>query len=308
MSILLAGAFVAFLAACLITPLINRLAVRKNWIDHPDGKRTVHRRPTPRAGGLAVIFAFLIGLVVCYLMGNSQWAPFELNLDLSFLTFLAGGVAMALTGLYDDAYGLGFKKKFLCQLIVSYAMFLAGFRIEIPAFLVSESDLYLQAALGLPITLLWFIAVMNAVNLIDGLDGLASGISLIAFASLACIFLSHGEMHLLLIALVMVGALTGFLVFNFYPASIFLGDTGSLFIGFVLATYSLQGTAHDNPVLGFVVLGLAIGFPLLDTSLAFTRRVLRGDSPFRPDKDHVHHRLMSRLFNLSTRRAVLLLQ
>lgn len=302
----LAGFVVAFLVVSILTPFIARLAIRKKWVDIPGGKRTIHRHPTPRAGGLAVCTAFFAGAGWIYLFGDAQWAPFESGKELSAIAFLTGGLAIALTGLYDDAYGLGFKKKFLFQIIVAYAMFFAGFRIEVPSLSWLNTDPYLEAALGLPLTLLWYIAVMNAVNLIDGLDGLASGISLTAFCSLSVVFWLDGGMHLTSMAMIMAGALLGFLFYNFNPASIFLGDTGSLFIGFVLATYSLQGTGHEHPLLAMVVLVLAIGFPILDTALAYVRRLLKGQSPFAPDKNHMHHRLKRR-FGLSTIQAVLIL-
>ena len=305
-SIPLVGFTVALLLVFTLTPIIARLAIRKKWVDIPGGKRTVHRRPTPRAGGLAVVAAFFVGMLSAYWVGGGDWMPFEPGKELTFVAFMVGGLAIALTGLYDDAYGLGFKKKFLFQLIVAYAMFLAGFRIEVPHFSWFETDPYLQAALGLPLTLLWYIAVMNAVNLIDGLDGLASGISLTAFFSLSAVFWLHGGLNLIPIALIMAGALLGFLFYNFNPASIFLGDTGSLFIGFVLATYSLQGTGHEHAMLGMAVLVLAIGFPILDTALAYIRRLLKGQSPFAPDKSHMHHR-MKRRFGFSTKQAVIIL-
>lgn len=305
-SVSFAGFLGALAVVLLLTPYVARFAIRKKWVDVPGGQRTVHQRPTPRAGGLAVIAAFFAGILSAYLFGEGEWMPFASGNELTFVAFLIGGIAIALTGLYDDAYGLGFKKKFLFQLIVAYAMFLAGFRIEVPNLPWFNSDPYLNAALGLPLTLLWYIAVMNAVNLIDGLDGLASGISLTALFSLSVVFGLHGGMNLIPVAMIMGGALLGFLFYNFNPASIFLGDTGSLFIGFVLATFSLQGTSHDHALLAMVVLVLAIGFPILDTTLAYIRRLLKGQSPFAPDKSHIHHRLKRRL-GLSTKQTVITL-
>ncbi len=302
-AILAAGFVSAFITALCLTPLVARFARRKQWVDLPGGKRTVHKRPTPRAGGIAIILTFLLSTV--YLVIADQF--FDLPLEiLSFIPSLAlfiGSGIIALTGLYDDAYGLGFKKKFLFQLIVAYGMYLAGFRVEVPHFFALDADPYLQAALALPLTLLWYLGIMNAINLIDGLDGLASGISLLAFVCLAAIFALQGEALLVPLAVVMIGALLGFLVYNFNPASIFLGDTGSLFLGFMIATYALQGTIHADPLVTLVIIGLAVGYPVIDTSLAFMRRVLEGNSPFAPDKDHVHHRVL-RKFNYSIRRSV----
>ena len=305
-SVLAAGFVLAFVAALSFTPLVARFAKRNKWVDLPGGERTVHKRPTPRAGGIAIILTFLLTSACLMLMGEDLYQLLGGNTRLSAWAMLLGGGTIALTGLYDDAYGLGFKKKFLFQLIVAYAMYLAGFRVEVPDLLFLEADPYMQAALGLPLTVLWYLGVMNAINLIDGLDGLASGISLISFCLLAAIFSIQGSATLLPVAIVMGGALLGFLFYNFNPASIFLGDTGSLFLGFMIATYALMGTPHADPVLGLVVIVLAVGYPILDTVLAFVRRFLKGQSPFAPDKDHMHHRLGRRL-RLPTRQAVALL-
>ena len=170
-------------------------------------------------------------------------------------------------------------------------MYVAGFRVAVPDISLLASDPYLQAALGLPLTLLWYLGVMNAINLIDGLDGLASGVSIIILSAIACVGVLMGDMSLVPFVLVACGALLGFLVYNFNPASIFLGDTGSLFLGFLVATFSLQGAGSVNPLLALLVIGLIVGYPIVDTALSFTRRFLQGKSPFAPDRDHIHHRV-----------------
>ncbi len=295
--------FSAFLVAIISTPFITRYAHNKKWIDVPGNARSMHKKATPRAGGLAVILAFFIGLGIEFFFGDN--VPGLLNSDslIFHLAFPLGCVTIMLVGLYDDAFGLGFKKKFLFQGLIAYTMFLAGFRITIPEALLNTDDAQLQTALGLPITILWYVLVMNAVNLIDGLDGLASGITMISVTSLAIALGLSGNMAIASVAIVLAGALLGFLFYNFNPASIFLGDTGSLFLGFVLATCGIQGSAHVNPILAAAIPALAIGFPLLDTVVAFLRRILNGGSPFAPDKDHIHHRLTGK-FNLSVKGAV----
>ncbi len=292
--VLAMGFALAFVSSLILTPLVARLAKHNKWVDLPGGQRTVHIKATPRAGGIAVIITFLVGIFFLMYNGAGLSMPLGATSHPFSWALLLGAITIALTGLYDDAYGLGFKKKFLFQLVVAYGMYLAGFRVIVPEISFLDSDPYLQAALGLPLTLLWYLGVMNAVNLVDGLDGLASGVSLISFCSLAAIFALHGDVSLVPLAIAMAGALLGFLVFNFNPASIFLGDTGSLFLGFMVATYALQGTTHVNPVLAVLVMGLCIGYPLVDTTLAFVRRFVKGNSPFAPDKDHIHHRLVHR--------------
>jgi UDP-GlcNAc:undecaprenyl-phosphate GlcNAc-1-phosphate transferase len=303
---LVTGFSLAFVAALILTPVVSHLARRQKWVDVPDGHRAVHRRPTPRAGGVAISAAFLMGISYFHLLHPELASAFGFSFYIPSIPFLLGALAMAITGLYDDAYGLGFKKKFFFQLVVAYLMFVAGFRVEVSSIPLLGDDPYIQASLALPLTLLWYLAVINAVNLIDGLDGLAGGIALIAFGSLAFVFSARGDLQFLPIALAAAGGIAGFLFHNFSPASIFMGDTGSLFLGFVLATYTLSGTSHDNPIIALVIPILAVGFPLLDTSVAFVRRILNGQSPFAPDRDHIHHRLIER-FKMSVPGAVLLL-
>ncbi|MEZ4701064.1 MAG: MraY family glycosyltransferase [Rhodothermales bacterium] len=303
---LLTGFSLAFLSALILTPVMSRLALRLKWVDVPDGKRTMHRRPTPRAGGVAIFVAFMMGIAYFQMLRSDLLATFGFELYIPSIPFLLGAFAMALTGLYDDAYGLGFKKKFFFQLLVGYLMFVAGFRVQVTSIPLLGDDPYIQASLALPLTLLWYLAVINAVNLIDGLDGLAGGITLIAFGSLALVFSALGDLRFLPIALVVAGSIAGFLVHNFSPATIFMGDSGSLFLGFMLATYTLTGTSHTNPIMALIIPIMAVGFPLLDTSVAFIRRILKGQSPFAPDKDHIHHRLIEK-FKMSVPGAVMLL-
>ena len=303
-STLVWGFFVAFITALFSTPFVAQFAKKKNWIDVPGIARSMHKTKTPRAGGIAIFFAFFVGLGLQYILFGSAASTIETDLLISRLAFPLGCICIVLVGLYDDAYSLGFKKKFLFQGIIAYTMFLAGFRIPVPEVLWLENDPYLQAALGLPLTLFWYILIMNAINLIDGLDGLAGGVSLIAIDSLAIACALNGDLSLIPVAVVVTGALLGFLFHNFNPASIFMGDTGSLFLGFVLATCGIEGSGHGQPLMAAIVVVFAIGFPILDTSLAFTRRILRGGSPFAPDRDHIHHRLIDR-FKFSVKGSVI---
>ena len=302
-AVLFVGFLLTFSTVLCLTPLVARYARHKKWVDLPGGDRTIHKRPTPRAGGIAIIVTFLLGVIYFFFIERGLGFQIAVTTHLSSWAFFVGSGVIALMGLYDDAYGLGFKKKFLFQLFVAYGMYLAGFRVEVPAIWPIENDPYLQAAFSLPLTILWYLGIMNAVNLVDGLDGLASGISLIAFAGFAFIFAYKGDVMLLPLAVIMIGALFGFLVYNFNPASIFLGDTGSLFLGFVLGTYALQGPIHTNPMIALIIMGLVVGYPLMDTILAFVRRFVKGKSPFAPDKDHIHHRINKKL-RISTRGTV----
>ena len=199
---------------------------------------------------------------------------------------------------------MGSKGSSSIQAIVAYALLHAGYRVDVSGLPFVGDDVYGQALVSIPVTLLWIVGVINAVNLLDGLDGLAAGVALIAFAALGLIFGLHGEIGLVMIALIITGALAGFLLFNFNPASIFMGDSGSLFLGYLLATYSLSGTGHANPMMALVVPAMVLGLPLVDTTLSVARRFAERKAICAPDRDHIHHRLTR---TLSVRHAVLTL-
>ncbi len=311
-SLLLGLGFVlSFLAAYLLVPPTRRLALRAGWLDWPDGKRKVHTNPIPRTGGLAIVGGFALGMA--FLWG--AWAFLSTQGELPLrqmgfppIAFFLGGLAMALVGLYDDAREINFKWKFAAQIIVAYLMIYAGYRIEIADLFSDWDDAYLHAWWSIPLTLLWYVGVMNAVNLMDGLDGLAAGISIIALLSMAAAFSLGGNIGIVVVAMVAAGATAGFLAHNFHPATIFMGDCGSLFLGFLLATYALMGVGAlgDEALHIRLVPLLAMGLPVLDVNLAIARRLLERKSLFAADRDHIHHRLLRR-FSFSQRRTVLTL-
>ncbi len=297
---LITGFFVAFGTTGLLTPVVRRLAIERDWVDHPDGQRKLHAAIVPAVGGVAIAIGFAVGLA--YLHAVRDLLHFDVQFPSSALW--VGALVIVAAGFYDDIRGLGFKGKFLVQLLVAYALLHAGYRIDLAGIPFLGEDPYTHALISMPLTLLWVVGVINAVNLLDGLDGLAAGVSLIAFASLGLIFGLNGELGLVLIALIITGALAGFLLFNFNPASIFMGDSGSLFLGYLLATYSLSGTGHPNPWLAVLIPAVVLGLPLIDTALSIARRFLGQQAIFAPDRDHIHHRLTR---TLSHRQAVLVL-
>jgi UDP-GlcNAc:undecaprenyl-phosphate GlcNAc-1-phosphate transferase len=299
-SVLVAGFLVAFGTTALLTPIVRRLAIDQDWVDQPDGHRKLHVNVVPAVGGIAIAFGFAFGLA--YLHAVRTLLPFEVQFPPAALW--AGGLVIVASGFYDDVRGLGFKGKLAVQIVVAYALLHAGYRIDVAWVPFISDDLYSQALLSIPLTLLWIVGVINAVNLLDGLDGLAAGVSLIAFASLGLVFGLNGEVGLVMIALVATGALAGFLLFNFNPASIFMGDSGSLFLGYLLATYTLAGTGHANPWVALALPAVALGLPLVDTALSIARRFFERKSICAPDRDHIHHRLTR---TLSHRDAVLVL-
>lgn len=305
---LLAAAVGGFLAALLLTaaltPAVRRLALARGWgLDLPDGNRKLHTRPTPAVGGVAVAAGFAAALALVAAWTQAMGEPVGLMSPVVWL----GALVMLATGLYDDLRGLGFKAKFAVQVLVAYALVYAGFRIDVTVVpVLADLDPYHQALVAIPLTILWIVGVVNALNLLDGLDGLAAGVALIAFAAMGLVFGTHGEMGLVLVALAVSGALVGFLIYNFNPASIFMGDSGSLFLGYLLATYAIAGVdavaGGPDPWLGLLVPAVALGLPLLDTSLSIVRRLRERRAVFAPDRDHIHHRMAARY---PTRGAVL---
>ncbi len=299
--LLLAGSFwLPLIVTILLVPAVSAVAIRKGWVDAPDAKRKLHARPTPSIGGIAIAAGMGAGLV--YLGAVDASMPFGIAFP-SFQLWL-GAAMMFLAGVYDDIYGLGFKRKFVVQICAAYVLMHAGYRLDLASLPFVELDAYHEALYAIPLTLVWIVGIINAVNLIDGLDGLASGVVMIAFASLALAFGLHGQVGVAVLAFPVAGALAGFLVFNSNPASIFMGDSGSLLLGFLLAAFSLQGHAHAEPLIALAVPAVALGLPILDTAMSIVRRVLQKKAICAPDHDHIHHRL-TRLF--SHKRAVIVL-
>ena len=286
--LLLAGGLV-IPAVCVlfVVPPVQRLALRHGWVDAPDGGRKLHERPTPTLGGVAIAVGLAAG--VAYFAAVGDLLPFDVTGP--SLGLWIGALVMVLTGLYDDVHATGFKKKFLIQTLVAYFMLHVGYRVEVAHLPFIEGDVYYQALYNIPLTIIWIVGVINAVNLLDGLDGLAAGVALIGIASLGVVFGLRGELGVAVGALVIAGALLGFLAHNAPPASIFMGDSGSLLVGFLLATYALQARTHVSPSLALAIPVAALGLPVLETGVSIVRRLVDRRSPFAPDRDHIHHRL-----------------
>jgi UDP-GlcNAc:undecaprenyl-phosphate/decaprenyl-phosphate GlcNAc-1-phosphate transferase len=298
--IAIAGFVVALAVTALATPLVRQIALARGWVDQPDGQRKLHAAPIPAIGGIAIAIGFAVAALFCF--GAQYYLPIE-GLTASPM-FWACGLIMVGTGLYDDLRGLGFKSKFMVQVAVAYLLLHAGYRVDLSALPFLNGDAYDLALISIPVTILWVVGVINAVNLLDGLDGLAAGVALIAFASLGVVFGIHGDVGMVLLSVLICGALVGFLAYNFNPASIFMGDSGSLLLGYLLAAFSLAGRGHADPALALLVPVVALGLPLTDTGLSVVRRFRERRAIFAPDRDHIHHRMAKRFPH---RRAVLLL-
>jgi UDP-GlcNAc:undecaprenyl-phosphate GlcNAc-1-phosphate transferase len=298
----IAGFALAFALALVITPLARRLAIRFGAVD----KRVltkVHAHDVPRLGGVAIAVGFYVPVLALAL----RWNAFQMALyqdPRRVAALLGGGLVIFALGVYDDLRGASAWKKLAVQVPVAALAWWAGVRIGGTA---GPSGAYLSFAplLSFGTTVLWLVAVMNAINLIDGLDGLASGIALLALAAAAVCAWHRGEPALALITIVLAGSIGGFLIHNFHPASVFMGDSGSMLIGYIIGVSAVWSSQKAATLVGLVLPAVALGLPLLDTSLAVWRRLATGRPVFDGDLDHIHHRLLAR--GWSQRRAVLTL-
>ncbi|NMO22629.1 undecaprenyl/decaprenyl-phosphate alpha-N-acetylglucosaminyl 1-phosphate transferase [Pyxidicoccus fallax] len=299
--------FVAFLVslmvALVLTLLVRNRAVAWGWLDQANSSRKVHVRPIPRLGGIGIVGGFFAPLCALFLVDSGVGYHFRSHKELVAGLFIGGAVIAAL-GLYDDLRGTGAKLKFAVQFAVALGLYAMGFRIEVIANPFGPE--LVLGALSLPFTVFWMVGVVNALNLIDGLDGLAGGVAFFGVATNFLLALSRGDMLLCLLMAALAGAILGFLVFNFNPASIFMGDTGSMFLGFVLAAVAIKTSTKSGTTVAMLVPVMALGLPIMDTLLAMVRRSMLGRPMFSADKEHIHHRVMSRLV-LSHRATVLVL-
>lgn len=293
---------VTALAGVGFTPLVIRLAAAWGIYDAPQGDRRVHTEPLPRLGGVAVFFATGVGLLVIVLGSLGDLDVLPTQRSFIFGLIFGGGIIFA-TGLLDDIRGLRPVVKITAQVVAALLVYGYGFRIDSISFGPS-SELSLTWV-SVPVTILWIVGVTNAFNLIDGLDGLATGIALVALATTLAVSIVLGNSEVVLLCAALVGSLLGFLRYNFSPAKIFLGDSGSLFIGFMLAVLSVYGSQKSATAVLVAVPLFALAIPLLDTLLAIVRRWLRGVPLSEADGRHIHHRLLA--LGFTHRHAVLVL-
>ena len=274
------------------TPLVRRLAFRIGAVDVPRDSRRMHKRPTPRVGGLAIVFGFLVA-TVCFAV------PY---CDKQALTgTLIGAMIIVVLGVIDDCKALPALPKFFVQIIAALiVVYVGGIKISVftnPNIFSENPYWVLPQWFSVTITVLWIVFITNAVNFIDGLDGLAAGVSAIMSISLVFISIRSNEISIAILGIALMGACFGFLPFNFNPAKIFMGDTGSTFLGFMLATLSIQGMFKSYAVISFAVPLLILGLPLFDASFAMIRRMAKGESPMHADRGHLHHRLIDMGFS-----------
>lgn len=272
-----------------MTPLVIKLAHKIGAIDVPKDNRRVHKTPIPRLGGLAIYVAFM----VTYLSLNSMSGVKEMGLVIGSLVIIAAGVI-------DDLKPISAKVKLAAQILAAAILFYSGIRIDFLTNYIRPSEMVDMGFMSLPMTIFWIVGITNTVNLIDGLDGLAAGISTIAAGSLAYVAIINGRTETALVTLAIVGACAGFLPYNANPAKIFMGDTGSLFLGFILAATSIDGSIKGATFIVFAAPIMALGVPIFDTSFAILRRMINKRPIMEADKGHLHHRFLKLGFDQKT--------
>jgi UDP-GlcNAc:undecaprenyl-phosphate/decaprenyl-phosphate GlcNAc-1-phosphate transferase len=303
LTLLFFGLFAFSLAVSFAaTREVRDIAARRGWVSKPQDGRHVHETPLPRLGGVAIFLAFSVSLGLW--LALSLFFP-RLGIGVVPTTLLRIYVPACLIfclGIYDDLFGAGPYLKFAVQAIAAVMLFAGGMRVlDLPLIFPHTLPLYV----GLPLTVLWVVAVTNAFNLIDGLDGLAAGSALFSTMVFFVVALVNHSWLCSLVSVTLAGAILGFLRFNFNPATIFLGDSGSLFIGFMLSALALAGAQKAPTFVAVAIPVVSFGLPILETSLSIVRRLISGRPIFTADREHIHHKLLQ--LGLSHRQVVIVL-
>lgn len=265
--------------AFAVTPLVKVLARKVGAMDVPKDARRMHHVPIPRMGGLAIFLAFLTGVLVF------------VKIDHEIQGILLGAVIIVILGVFDDIMALPALPKFGVQIVAAIIAVAHGCRIE------HFMGFQLADWLSYPVSVIWIVAITNAVNFIDGLDGLAAGVSAISAGAMLVVALLVADFNSAIMLAAIVGACVGFIPYNFNPAKIFMGDTGSTFLGYMLSTISIYGLFKMYAIISFAVPFLVLGLPIFDICFAIIRRVSKGQSPMHADRGHVHHRLIDMGFS-----------
>ncbi len=284
----------AIIISFILTPLVRKFAFKIGAIDIPKDERRVHKEPMPLLGGLAIYLSVVISSLVF------------IPLNKSLISVLIGGTIILISGIIDDIKGMSPKLKMAFQILAGLALIAGDVKVDFftNPFTINNEVIYLNW-LSIPVTLFWVVGITNTLNLIDGLDGLAAGVAMISALSLTFVAEKFGYATVILISAIVAGATLGFLPFNFNPAKIFMGDTGALFLGFMLAAISIEGVMKSVATIAIIVPIIILGVPIFDTTFAIFRRLLSGRSIMSADKGHLHHRLLGRGY--SQKKTVLIL-
>lgn len=284
---------VALALSFALTPVVKMFAKKVGAIDVPRDARRMHKVPIPRLGGLAIFLGFLISFL---LFGR---------IDSQTKSILLGAVLIVCLGVIDDIHPLKPLVKFAGQIVAALIPVCSGVVVRTLMNPFSDSGLIDLGIFAVPLTVVWIVGVTNAVNMIDGLDGLAVGVSTIATITVFTIAVLVSEGYIAVCMAALAGACIGFMPYNMNPAKIFMGDTGSMFLGYILATISIQGLFKFYVGISFAVPFIILGLPIFDTAFAIIRRLLKGQSPMHADRGHVHHRLIDMGFDQKQSVAIL---
>jgi len=296
----IALAAIACIVSLLTTPLVKKFAVSLDVLDKP-ATRKIHAGAIPRMGGLGIFLGIMAGLGFFAYYNPADFEVFLFGKNYIFV--IVGATLMMGLGIADDKWGLNAKVKFSIQFLIAIFVVTHGLKIEQISNPFGQP--FILGVLSYPITILWIVGVTNAINLSDGLDGLASGMSLIVSLTMFAVALTINRPGTIIMSAVLTGGLLGFLRYNFNPAQIFMGDTGSLLLGFLLAAISIKGTLMQSTTVSLIIPLVAMGLPIFDTLFAIFRRLMLGKNPFSADREHIHHRLLS--YGLSQRQVVIIM-
>jgi UDP-GlcNAc:undecaprenyl-phosphate/decaprenyl-phosphate GlcNAc-1-phosphate transferase len=304
LTLIFLGTFLlALLSAFVLTRYVRDFATTHGWVAIPTQERHLHSSPLPRLGGVAIFLSFC-----CCMSMAAIWAVRHPGLHSphflrTMATILAPATLVFLLGVYDDIRGVGPYFKFTVQGLAATLLYIGGLKIvNIPVIFGDNS---LPWFVGLPLTIIWVLAITNAFNLIDGLDGLAAGSALFSTLVAFVVAMLYGQSLITLMTIALAGAILGFLRYNFNPATIFLGDSGSLFIGFVLSALALAGAQKAPTIVAVAIPVVSFGLPILETSLSIIRRLISGRPVFTADREHIHHKLLQH--GMTHRQVVILL-
>lgn len=284
-------AFIALILSLLLVPGVAKLAISIGAVDKPNARK-VHTKIMPRMGGLAIYVSFFVVLFLSHSMTKQLFGVF------------LGGTVLVLVGIIDDMKDMPAKVKLLGQIIAACIVVAFGVRVDFMTNII-QGDTFFLSVFSIPVTIIWIVAIINAVNLIDGLDGLAAGIAVIAATTMAISGYASGQTEMSAMAMILIGSTLGFLRYNFHPAKIFMGDTGSMFLGYNLAVFAVLGVTKSFTMLSLVTPILVLGIPILDTLFAIIRRGMNHKPIFKPDKQHLHHCLLK--YGFSHRDTVLII-
>lgn len=284
-------AFIALILSLLLVPGVAKLAIRIGAVDKPNARK-VHTKIMPRMGGLAIYVSFFVVLFLSQSMTQQLFGLF------------LGGTVLVIVGIIDDMKDIPAKVKLCGQIVAACIVVAFGVRVDFMTN-IFHGDTFFLSVFSIPVTIIWIVSIINAVNLIDGLDGLAAGISIIAATTMAIVGYASGQTAMASMAMILIGATLGFLRYNFHPAKIFMGDTGSMFLGYNLAVFAVLGVAKSFTLLSLVTPILVLAIPILDTLFAIIRRKMNHKPIFKPDKHHLHHCLLN--YGFSHRDTVLII-